>query len=218
MVNERSPSPPPDTTRERLLSEATRLFAERGPAGTSIRELAQAAGANVAAVHYHFGGKEGLYAAVVERAFSFVPQLRDVLAAQLDAARSAGTREAAAQAIRTCTHEFMRHLFRKGHSTWAALFLQREAMEPTETVTRAIDGLIGPVWDTCIALLALLRPDLKKRELRLIVSSIVGQCLFYQDHRALVLHVFGPSALDDVFVSRAADHIASFSLAALECR
>jgi AcrR family transcriptional regulator len=50
-------------SRERLLHAALRLFAEKGFAKTSTREIAQAAGANIAAISYYFGDKAGLYAA-----------------------------------------------------------------------------------------------------------------------------------------------------------
>jgi len=49
--------------RERLLLVALRLFAEGGFAKTSTRAIAQAAGANIAAISYYFGDKAGLYAA-----------------------------------------------------------------------------------------------------------------------------------------------------------
>lgn len=52
-----------EQARERLLMAALRLFADRGFAGTSTREIALAAGANVAAIRYYFGDKEGLYRA-----------------------------------------------------------------------------------------------------------------------------------------------------------
>ncbi|HYW56961.1 MAG TPA: DUF1956 domain-containing protein [Polaromonas sp.] len=50
--------------REHLLLAALRLFAEKGFAKTSTREIAQAAGANIAAISYYFGDKAGLYRAV----------------------------------------------------------------------------------------------------------------------------------------------------------
>lgn len=50
--------------RERLLYSALRLFAENGFAKTSTREIAQAAGVNIAAISYYFGDKAGLYRAV----------------------------------------------------------------------------------------------------------------------------------------------------------
>ena len=50
--------------RQRLLNTALRLFAEQGFARTSTREIAQAAGANIAAISYYFGDKAGLYKAV----------------------------------------------------------------------------------------------------------------------------------------------------------
>ncbi|KPJ93362.1 MAG: hypothetical protein AMJ53_07385 [Gammaproteobacteria bacterium SG8_11] len=53
-------------TRSRLLKAGIRLFAESGFKGVSVRELCAEAEANVAAVQYHFGGKEGLYRAIFE--------------------------------------------------------------------------------------------------------------------------------------------------------
>ena len=51
--------------KEKLLTAATRLFAEKGFAGVSIRQLAEAAGVNSAMISYYYGGKEGLYEAVL---------------------------------------------------------------------------------------------------------------------------------------------------------
>lgn len=56
-------------TRAKLIESATPLFAAKGFAAVSVREVAHAAGANIAAVSYHFGGKEGLYHAVLEYQF-----------------------------------------------------------------------------------------------------------------------------------------------------
>ena len=50
--------------RAHLLHAALRLFSEKGFAKTSIRDISQAAGANVAAISYYFGDKAGLYRAV----------------------------------------------------------------------------------------------------------------------------------------------------------
>lgn len=57
-------------TRIKLIEAATPLFAKKGFAAVTVRELANAAGVNVAAVSYHFGGKEELYHAVVEHQFA----------------------------------------------------------------------------------------------------------------------------------------------------
>ena len=52
--------------RNRLLDAALALFAEKGFAKTSTREIAQAAQANIAAISYYFGDKAGLYRAVFQ--------------------------------------------------------------------------------------------------------------------------------------------------------
>ena len=53
--------------RAQLLDIGRRLFAERGLDGTSIEEIAAKAGVSKPVVYEHFGGKEGLYAVVVDR-------------------------------------------------------------------------------------------------------------------------------------------------------
>ncbi|XVQ12514.1 TetR/AcrR family transcriptional regulator [Spirillospora sp. CA-255316] len=55
--------------REQLLTIGRSLFAERGLDGTSVEEIAAAAGVSKPVVYEHFGGKEGLYAVVVDREF-----------------------------------------------------------------------------------------------------------------------------------------------------
>lgn len=52
-------------TQHKLIKTAARLFAQKGFSGTSVRQISTAAGTNVAAVHYHFGDKRGLYLATV---------------------------------------------------------------------------------------------------------------------------------------------------------
>src|SRR5262249_38566555 len=55
-------------TRERLIAAVERLLAERDTLDPPLRDITQAAGANVAAVNYHFGSKAALVTAVIERA------------------------------------------------------------------------------------------------------------------------------------------------------
>lgn len=57
----------PSATRTRLLDVAERLFAEKGFESVSLRRITAEADANLAAVHYHFGSKEALIAAVIQR-------------------------------------------------------------------------------------------------------------------------------------------------------
>lgn len=66
-VTTRGEGAPGRATRERILDAAEQLFAEHGFEGTSIRAVTKEAGANLAAVGYHFGSKAALLEAVAER-------------------------------------------------------------------------------------------------------------------------------------------------------
>ena len=60
----------------RILDAAEQLFAEKGVAGTSVRNITEKAGVNVAAVNYHFDKKENLVGRVIERRASTLEEGR----------------------------------------------------------------------------------------------------------------------------------------------
>ena len=60
---------PADHTRQSILKAATRLFAEKGYRGASVRDIVAKARVNQAAINYHFKGKDGLYLALLQTAF-----------------------------------------------------------------------------------------------------------------------------------------------------
>ncbi len=75
-------------TKERILDVAERLFADRGFPATSLRYLTSEAKVNIASVNYHFGSKNALLAAVLERRFQPINEHRLALLDELE--RSAG--------------------------------------------------------------------------------------------------------------------------------
>lgn len=66
-------------TKAKMIEAAVPLFAKQGYAAVSVRDVARTAGVNVAAVSYHFGGKEGLYQAVLEEQFAPIAGLLEQL-------------------------------------------------------------------------------------------------------------------------------------------
>lgn len=66
-------------TADKIIAAATELFARKGFAAVSVKELADAAGVNVALISYYFGGKERLYTVVLERQFAIMADLLDTV-------------------------------------------------------------------------------------------------------------------------------------------
>ena len=80
-------------TRKRVIEAATKMFAERGVAQTTLREVTRAAGVNMAAVNYHFGGKEALANAVFADLSERVnTERRNQIAEVVDRAETEGSR------------------------------------------------------------------------------------------------------------------------------
>ncbi len=64
--------------RSALIAAATPLFAAKGFNGVSVREVAAAAGVNISMISYYFGGKEKLYAAVLNEQFAPLQQVAEI--------------------------------------------------------------------------------------------------------------------------------------------
>jgi AcrR family transcriptional regulator len=78
-------------TKQRILDAAEHLFALEGFRGTSLRDITGRAGVNLAAVNYHFGSKEALLRAVMERRLIPLNQVRiERLTKVRDSARQKG--------------------------------------------------------------------------------------------------------------------------------
>jgi AcrR family transcriptional regulator len=74
--------------REQLLGVAREVFAEKGYEATSVETIAERAGVSKPVVYEHFGGKEGLYAVIVDR------EVTELTARMADAMRAVSPREA----------------------------------------------------------------------------------------------------------------------------
>lgn len=85
-----------DLTADRLLAVAERLFAEHGVDAVSLRAVTIEAGANIAAVHYHFGTKADLVRALVERRVDEVNRSRTALLRELEGVPRIDARDLAA--------------------------------------------------------------------------------------------------------------------------
>ncbi|MSN26508.1 MAG: TetR family transcriptional regulator [Geobacter sp.] len=73
--------------RDNLIASSLPLFAAKGLNGVSVRELAAAAGVNLSMISYYFGGKEGLYAAVLTDQFAILGKLDELVQRETDTLR-----------------------------------------------------------------------------------------------------------------------------------
>ena len=75
--NDKALKAPESTARQRLLDTATELFAEKGYAGTSVREIVDRAGVSKPVLYYYFKSKEGLFYAILEWAADVQQEILD---------------------------------------------------------------------------------------------------------------------------------------------
>ena len=151
-------------TREALLDAAEKLFSEHGIQASSLRTITQQAGANLAAVHYHFGSKEGLVKAVFSRRLRPLEEERLRL---LEACDLAGGTEG--KGIEQVIHAFVAPVIRRmresGEEHPFAQLMGRVFSEPSEEVKSMLVQEFKPTADRFLAALRLLLPHLSEEEL-----------------------------------------------------
>jgi len=200
-------------TREALLDAAERLFADRGFAGVGVREIVEHAGANIAAISYHFGSKADLYRETVARALRRSGSV-DIWEPLSDAPR---TPEAAATALARFVRRFLAEAVASERPSVACGLIVREAAEPTEAIDCVIRDFIRPHQKMMIDALRAIRPETTDADLKLHAESIIGQLLHYRTFRPFIERI-GVADFDfPGEVVRVADHIAGSALRALGC-
>jgi AcrR family transcriptional regulator len=111
-------------TRERLTEAALTLLAERGEQGVTLREVTDAAGANIAAVSYHFGSLPALCDAAIEHA------LDRYLEAQEDAVGALGSRSTLAELSAAFARPMIRAVAAGGRDLRVMRIVARSAIDP----------------------------------------------------------------------------------------
>lgn len=176
----------PGSTRKRLLDAAEQLFAEHGFAATSLRAVTVAAGANVAAVNYHFGSKEGLFRAVVERAMSSVNAERLRLLAELRVASRKPTVEELVRAFVVTGASIVARSGERG--TAVARFLGRVMCEPDPAIRRLFGTEVGPAEGQYLDALRAALPHLPPDEVAFRYRAMIGLLGLHQSGSLGDLH------------------------------
>lgn len=135
MTGEASKTVPSEagSTATRILDAAEELFAERGFAGVSVREIAGRVGLNQASIYNHFPSKQALYEAVLERGFT---PIRDLLAEGKGSFLSRDFQERLLERL-------VDHLW---HTPRLPKLVQREVLDGGEYLERLIDRWLTPIY------------------------------------------------------------------------
>jgi AcrR family transcriptional regulator len=173
-------------TRAQLIDAALDVFGRLGFEGASTREIAKAANANLAAILYHFGGKEGLHLAVAEHiAQSIAAKLGPTIAA-IAAPEATATPVAARRMLHTLVETFADVILGTAEAERWARFIVREQMQPTaafDVIYRFMGNAV--VNASRLFAAAVNRPD--DAELRVRVFTLMGQVLIFRVAQAVVL-------------------------------
>jgi len=193
-------------TRQRLMNAAGEVFATRGFRAATVREICRRAGANVAAINYHFGDKERLYGELLrfcggEALQQFPPDL--------------GVKPGDSPEVRlhAFVRSFLLRITDQGRPAWQGKLMAHEMADPTPALDRVVEQVIRPQAMYLAGILRdLLGPAADADLLRRSASSVIGQCIFYFHARAVIERLFPDHRMDRDELENTAAHITRFSL------
>ena len=196
-------------TRKRLLDAACGVFAAKGFEDASIAEICEDAGANVAAVNYHFGSKDALYVEVWRHTFETFMQ-----AYPLDGGLPADAPPEDRLFARV--HALLQRVFDDGRVGQCFRIGLRELVNPSAALEDTRRELIGPHRQQTRELVReLLGPAASNEAVLFCEISIITQWLavnFFKERRSFLL---GRERLSKQAVEDLARHITVFSLGGL---
>ena len=193
-------------TRERLIEAAARLFAERGFSKVTVRDICRSAGANVAAVNYHFGGKTGLYREIVWAAIR-------TMQTTTDAIRRAGDRRPPEEQLAAFIKIFLARVVESRDSRIHQLML-RELSDPTPALDLVARHVVHPRLAYLRRVVtALLGRRASEATVEHCVMSVQSQCLALLNGK--VATRLQPRVITGRRLDALAEHITTFSLAGI---
>jgi TetR/AcrR family transcriptional regulator, regulator of cefoperazone and chloramphenicol sensitivity len=196
-------------TRQRLLDAGIRMFAEHGFAKVTVRDIARAAEANLAAVNYHFGDKFGLYMAVLELAVAEMRKHSDIT---MQATPGASAEER----LRHYIHMHVRLLISIDPGAWIFRLMIHEMAEPTPATEWIVEHGFQPRIRYLRALMTELlgTTDDDPRVLRCAIS-VHSQFLFCRPDKFRKIAFGDTLPRTEAQIEEMVEHIANFSLAGI---
>ena len=196
-------------TEQRLLEAAGEVFAAHGFRAATVREICQRAGANVAAINYHFGDKEGLYFAVLKSCSEAALQ-------KYPPTLGLGPDATSEERLHAFVRSLLFRIADKGQPSWHGKLIAHEMTEPTKALTALIDKVYGPALKQLEAIvLELLGRRAPVTVIRQCQLSILGQCLYFHYARPAIQHIHPEQGFEPADIERLAKHITQFSLAGI---
>lgn len=206
LLHETTPSRA-DTAKARLLEAGLQCFADRGPDGVTIREIARLAGQNSASIAYYFGGKEGLYLAVLEAVTRFfrsqVMAAQSAWDGQQDAALSRGQ---AVGLLKRIQRAFALGILTDAKAAQFALLMVREQTQPTSAFEDLYRETVEPLHRVLSHILARVTgddPESPRAVLR--AHALIGQLQSFVMARETLLRRMGWDGYDAARAAEVAD-------------
>ncbi len=178
-----------EATRRALIEAALVGFGRDGFDGTSTREIASAAGTNIASIAYHFGGKEGLRAACAKHLVETMQSIiRLALRGETIEDYAALPPEAARERMVGALDRMSTFLLQNPQSDSIVRFILRELFSPSDVFDVIYTGVIEPSHRRLCALWSAATGDpVDSEKTRLKVFTIIGQILYFRIGREMVL-------------------------------
>ena len=196
---------PAPGTRERLLEAAIDVFGRHGFDSATTRMIAKAANVNIAAIPYYFGGKGGLYQAVIEYIVAQIKEEAGELLKQIGGTtftKDTG-RQQARELIKAVLERFINFIAGSEQGPRFSRIILREQMFPSPSYDTIFEGFLKPLLNALATLIMAASGESDPRQATFKAMTLMGQVVIFRVARETIvrgldLEGYSPEELEEI--------------------
>jgi AcrR family transcriptional regulator len=199
---------PSKTTSDKIIKAASRAFAESGFQGASVRRIVARADVNQAAINYHFGSKEELYRAVLQKALQVL--MKD------DAAALSARDDSREAALRRFVRQQLRPLTARDESSDYLRIFGWETVRPSPVFRKFMAAEAAPFFGSVTTLVRRFLPEGASDQQAILGALwLFGQCSIFVRNREQLANPPMQLKVDQTLVESLVDTISGWAIGGL---
>lgn len=192
-----------EPTKMKIIQAAGELAAERGFDSVTTRMVADRSGENIGSIHYHFGSKDGLFAAVVQAAMGGCGESQESeLVNNLDGNSSP---EELSHAIRKLVESEISDLFRSERPTWHATVIYHLLQRDDHLYDLFDETLLKPSVEAMTRFFHIIDPDMDDEDIHLHAWLLKMPVFSHADYMKTILKMLNRDHYSKAYLQRLED-------------
>ena len=192
-----------DLTKKKIVDAAGELAGELGLAHVTTRAVAERSGENIGSIHYHFGGKDGLFEAVLREAIDCC--LNKEYEDRINAMSAEVSPEELSSVVRLIIQTEIRDLFRSNRPAWHSQVMYQVLQRDDHLYDLMAKETVGPNLSALFRFFRLLDPSVTDEEAMIHVVAMLMPVFSHATYMKALHRILNVSAYSETYLQKLED-------------